>query len=137
MSHGGQNADRRRQHSSCSSQQDGRKPCAERTTLTSQVWKFALEELKADLDAFQTAKDALDKAITAMTGQIERRQKERRKKAAEIRELEKQTTSVQPTIDTINGLLLFVRLPRVQLAKAARRKTTRLSVRTAAKPKRR
>ncbi|SFM23400.1 Wobble nucleotide-excising tRNase [Desulfomicrobium norvegicum] len=78
----------------------------ERTILTSQVWRFALEELKADLDAFKTAKEALDKAITAMKDQIEKATEERRIKAAEIRELEKQTTSVQPTVDGINELLI-------------------------------
>ena len=42
----------------------------ERATLTGQVWKFVLEELKADLAAFKTAKDGLDKAITAMSQEI-------------------------------------------------------------------
>ena len=91
----------------------------ERTTLISQVWKFALGELKADFDAFKTAKDALDKAITAMTGQIEKATEERRKKAADIRELEKQTTSVQPTIDGINELLSSFGFQGFKLAKTA------------------
>ena len=52
----------------------------ERTTLTAQVWKFVIEELKTDLAAFKTAKDALDKAITAMTGQIQKSTEEKRKK---------------------------------------------------------
>lgn len=91
----------------------------ERTTLISQVWKFALAELKAEFDAFKTAKDALDKAITAMTGQIEKATEERRKKTAEIRELEKQTTSVQPTIDGINELLSSFGFQGFKLAKTA------------------
>ena len=78
----------------------------ERTTLTAQIWKFVLEELKTDLAAFKTAKAALDKAITNMTAQIETATEDKRKKAAEIRALEKQTTSIQPTIDGINALLL-------------------------------
>ncbi len=77
----------------------------ERTTLTAQVWKFVLEELKTDHAAFKTAKDALDKAIGAMTEQITDATRDKEKKAAEIRALEKQTTSVQPTIDGINQLL--------------------------------
>jgi wobble nucleotide-excising tRNase len=91
----------------------------ERTTLISQVWKFTLEELKADFDAFKTAKDALDKAITAMTAQIDKATEERRKKTAEIRELEKQTTSVQPTIDGINELLSSFGFQGFKLAKTA------------------
>lgn len=92
---------------------------AERTTLTAQVWKFVLEELKTDLAAFQAAKDGLDKAITAMTTQIAAATTDKAKKAAEIRELEKQTTSIQPTIDGINSLLSSFGFQGFKLAKAA------------------
>jgi wobble nucleotide-excising tRNase len=91
---------------------------AERTTLTKQVWKFVLEELKTDLAAFKIAKDGFEKAIAAMAGQIERLSDEKKKKASEIRELEKQTTSVQPTIDGINGLLSSFGFQSFKLAKA-------------------
>lgn len=77
----------------------------ERETLTAQVWKFVLEELKNDLATFKTAKDGLDKAIAAMMTQISTATTDKTKKTAGIRELEKQTTSIQPTIDGINSLL--------------------------------
>ena len=92
---------------------------SERTTLTAQVWKFVVEELKADLTAFKTAKEGLDKAISAMTTQITNATTDKAKKAAEIRELEKQTTSIQPTIDGINGLLSSFGFQGFKLAKAA------------------
>ncbi|MDD2893387.1 MAG: AAA family ATPase [Halothiobacillaceae bacterium] len=92
---------------------------AERTTLTAQVWKFVLEELKADLTAFKTAKDGLDKAISAMTMQITNATTDKAKKEAEIRDLEKQTTSIQPTIDGINSLLSSFGFQGFKLAKAA------------------
>ena len=91
----------------------------ERTTLTAQVWKFVLEELKTDLAAFKTAKDALDKAIASMTTQIATATQDKGKKAAEIRELEKQTTSVQPTIDGINQLLASFGFQGFKLSKTA------------------
>jgi len=91
----------------------------ERTTLTAQVWKFILEALKADLTAFKTAKDGLDKAISAMTTQITSATTDKAKKAAEIRELEKQTTSIQPTIEGINSLLSSFGFQGFKLAKAA------------------
>jgi wobble nucleotide-excising tRNase len=91
----------------------------ERATLTAQVWKFVLEELKTDLAAFKTAKEGLDKAITAMTHQILTATSDKEKKAAEIRELEKQTTSIQPTIDGINSLLSSFGFQGFKLAKAA------------------
>ena len=53
----------------------------ERRTLTAQVWKFVLEELKTDLAAFKTAKDALDKAIACHDGtDYEPRRRTRRRK---------------------------------------------------------
>lgn len=91
----------------------------ERTTLTAQVWKFVLEELKADLSAFKKAKDALDKAIASMKAQIATATTDKGKKEAEIRELEKQTTSVQPTIDGINQLLASFGFQGFKLTKGA------------------
>lgn len=91
----------------------------ERATLTAQVWKFVLEELKADLGTFITAKANLEKAITAMTNQISTAQTDEVKKKAEIRELERQTTSVQPTIDCINSLLKKFGFEGFKLEKAA------------------
>ena len=91
----------------------------ERTTLTAQVWKFILEELKAELSAFKKAKDALDKAIASMKAQIATVTTDKGNKAAEIRELEKQTTSVQPTIDGINQLLASFGFQGFKLAKGA------------------
>lgn len=90
----------------------------ERKTLTSQIWKFILEELKTDLAAYKATKDDLDKAIAAMTTQIATATKDKTKKASEIRELEKQTTSIQPTIDGINSLLSSFGFQGFELAKA-------------------
>jgi wobble nucleotide-excising tRNase len=78
---------------------------AERASLTAQVWKFVLEQLRVDLELFISSKSGLEKAIAAMTAQIAATTQEVAKKAGEIRELEKQTTSIQPTIDGINSLL--------------------------------
>ena len=92
---------------------------AERTTLTAQVWKFVLDELKTDLEAFKTAKDGLDRAIAAMTMQIATLTSHKAGKAAEISKLEKQMTSVQPTIDGINQLLTSFGFLGFKLAKTA------------------
>jgi len=90
----------------------------ERTTLTAQVWKYVLDELKDYLAMYKSTKEALDKAIAGMTAQITAAKNESIIKAAEIRELEKQTTSVQPTIDEINTLLLSFGFKGFSLAKA-------------------
>jgi wobble nucleotide-excising tRNase len=91
----------------------------ERTALTAQVWKFVLEELKGDLAEFKTTKDSLDKAISAMQTNITTATADRATKEAEIRDLEKQTTSIQPTIDAINSLLSSFGFQGFKLAKAA------------------
>jgi wobble nucleotide-excising tRNase len=90
----------------------------ERTFLTAQIWEFVLDELKNDLVVFQQAKDGLDKAIVSMTVQITAMTSDKKKKAAEIRELEKKTTSVQPTIDGINQLFISFGFQGFKLAKA-------------------
>jgi wobble nucleotide-excising tRNase len=92
----------------------------ERSTLTAQVWKFVIEELRNDIAGFEAAKDALDKAIAAMTRQVAAANAEKAKKEAEIRVLEKQTTSVQPTIDAINVLLSSFGFQGFKLAKATK-----------------
>ena len=90
---------------------------AERATLTAQGWKFVLEELKTDLAAYKKYKEGFDKAITSMTEQIKAAEADKRDKESEIRELEKQTTSVQPTIDGINQLLASFGFQGFTLAK--------------------
>ncbi|WP_054030176.1 AAA family ATPase [Desulfatitalea tepidiphila] len=91
----------------------------ERRILSAQVWKYLLEaELKADLESYKVKHDALNKAIEAMNQQILLATNEARNKATEIRELERQTTSIQPTIDGINTLLASFGFQSFSLAKA-------------------
>lgn len=91
----------------------------ERTTLTAQVWKFVLGEIKADLGSYKAERSGLDKAIKSLTEQITTATEDRRKKELEIRELEKQTTSVQPTIDGINAILTSFGFQGFSVAKTA------------------
>lgn len=89
----------------------------ERTNLTAQVWRFVLEELRSELAAFQSKKDNLNKAIASMTKQLQSAEEDKRKKENEIRSLEKQTTSIQPTMDGINALLSSFGFQGFKLAK--------------------
>jgi len=91
----------------------------ERNTLTAQVWKYVLEQLKADLGTYKTKHDGLNKAINSMNEQIATATSDKGRKTAEIRELEKQATSVQPTIDAINSLLLSFGFQGFALAQSA------------------
>lgn len=90
----------------------------ERSELTAQVWKYLIDvELKADLATYDTKRDGLTKAIAGMTAKIDTTTTDKRTKAAEIRTLEKETTSIQPTIDGINALLSFFGFRGFSLAK--------------------
>ena len=91
----------------------------ERSMLTAQVWKYVLEEIKGDLASYQTARNGLNKAIESLTKQITTATENKRKKGIEIRELEKQTTSVQPTIDGINAILSSFGFRGFSIAKIA------------------
>ena len=77
----------------------------ERSDLITQVWKYVLEELKDDLAMYRTDKNNLNKAIKSLTEQIHTAERNMQQKEIEIRSLERQTTSVQPTIDGINEIL--------------------------------
>ena len=78
---------------------------AERAALTEQVWSFVLEELKADISSYKAECDSLGKAIKSLASQISMAKEKLQEKEREIRELEKRTTSVQPTINGINAIL--------------------------------
>lgn len=92
----------------------------EQKDLTAQVWKYFLEnELKIDLETYKSKRDGLDKAITSVTDQIKAAKEHRTEKKEQIRKLEKQTTSVQPTIDGINTILSAFGFQGFSLAKAA------------------
>lgn len=77
----------------------------EKQTLTSQVWRYVLNELTDDLSQYQSKKDQLNHTIQGMEGSLRAKQQRRRELKEQIAELEKQTTSIQPTITAINELL--------------------------------
>ena len=94
---------------------------SERTELISQVWRYLLaHEIKSDLTTFKEKKSEIAKAIENLEKQIRDKTTEQRTKAQEIRDLEKDTTSIQPTIDSINVLLHSFGFTSFKLAKSDR-----------------
>ena len=98
----------------------------ERKTLTLQIWRYVIDELKADLDAHKVTSDNLGAAMKSLSAQISAAGDDKRARIAEIAALEKQTTSVQPTIDGINALLGSFGFQGFKLAKAASGKSYKL-----------
>ena len=79
---------------------------AEKSELTAQVWRSLLDnEIKDDLTAFNNKKAEIKKAIDSLEKQIKNEIANEQNQAEKIRNLEKDATSIQPTIDDINGFL--------------------------------
>ena len=98
----------------------------ERHILTSQVWKFVLDELKTDLNDYQNKTKAIKKAVQSLDQQIAEHNAKKDQKETELRALEKQITSVRPTIDAINALLRSFGFNGFHLAKAVNGPSYRL-----------
>lgn len=78
----------------------------EKQMLTSQVWRYVLNELSDDLSQYEQKKTRLSNTIRGMEDSLQNKQQKLRELNARIRELERQTTSIQPTISAINDLLV-------------------------------
>jgi wobble nucleotide-excising tRNase len=77
----------------------------ERKLLISQVWRFILDEFKDKLNSYKKEKGNLSSAISNLEDQIGKNNETKQQKKSELKDLERQTTSIQPTIDGINDLL--------------------------------
>lgn len=77
----------------------------ERTALTAEVWRFVLNELDSEIKTYESKKNGLDKAVASLMQQIAAAKEAVQKASEEIRQLERRTTSVQPTVDAINATL--------------------------------
>ena len=91
----------------------------ERQDLAAQVWKYLLEvELKTDIVDYDKKRIALNKAIDSISEKIRSTMNDKNAKVTEIHALEKDTTSIQPTINGINDLLKAFGFNGFTLAKA-------------------
>ena len=91
----------------------------ERIALTGQVWRYLLDhEIKGDLVTFIKKKAEIKREIENFETQIKENTKGRQTKDQEIKDLEKDTTSIQPTIDEINKCLNSFGFDSFNLAKS-------------------
>ena len=77
----------------------------EKRTLTLQIWRFVVEDSKNSLGSYMASKAPLEAAINSLEQGIRAKKIEKGKKDDEIRKLEKNITSIQPTVNEINALL--------------------------------
>lgn len=74
-------------------------------TLIDEVWCYVLNELAGDLSQYEQQKARINAAIQGMEASLRSKQQILLDLNAQVRELERQTTSIQPTITAINELL--------------------------------
>jgi wobble nucleotide-excising tRNase len=99
----------------------------ERKTLKDQIWQFVLAELKLDIATYDAKKAAVEKAIANIKSRIAEKEAAKRACEEDIRELERSITSIQPTVDAINGLLQSFGFNGFVLAQAENKRAYKLS----------
>jgi wobble nucleotide-excising tRNase len=77
----------------------------ERSKLIGEVWKYVVEDSRHFLDAYAEIKSALDKAAAGLQATIRHKAAELSAISSNIIMLERSITSVQPTVNEINGIL--------------------------------
>lgn len=77
----------------------------ERSNLIKSIWKFVVEEYKPEIITFTGKKNGLEKGIENLEKQRKEKLEGYAKLDNEIKELNKNVTSIQPTIDEINRVL--------------------------------
>lgn len=98
----------------------------EKETLTDEIWRFIVEELSSEIAEYNRQKSNLDSAINRLSDKMKAKAEEQRQKERELHQLEKQTTSIQPTLEGINGLLTSFGFKSFKLAIGDDQKTYKL-----------
>lgn len=78
---------------------------SEKNSLVNSIWKFIVEEYKIEINQFTSTKRGLESGITALQTQLDEKLAVHKALDFEIKQLSKNVTSIQPTIDEINSLL--------------------------------
>ncbi len=77
----------------------------EKNNLIKAVWRYLVEEFKSELAEFNSKRGGLEKGILSIGALHKSKQEEYIKLDSEIKELNKNVTSIQPAIDEINRIL--------------------------------
>lgn len=75
-------------------------------SLKKDTWFYLINEIKSDILQFVKDKSQFDKTKDSLLPKIEEKEKKEKEITREIRELNKNMTSVKPTVDEINSTLL-------------------------------
>jgi len=91
-------------------------------TLTSQVWRFIVEERRTDLTTYEASATKLRKMIEGLEAKIAEKKGERARLDVQLKGKEASITSVKPTVDEINRILASFGFTSFKLAVAGERR---------------
>lgn len=79
----------------------------ERESLIGEVWRYFLDmELGEEVTRHNTDRSGLEKAVSSLNKRVDAERRKHQAKVRELRALERESTSVQPTVDAINEVLV-------------------------------
>lgn len=73
--------------------------------VTSQVWRFVVEERRTDLDTYIDTTSTIQRTIDGLQASITDKAARRTEKDRQRKQIEESITSVRPTVNTINRIL--------------------------------
>lgn len=77
----------------------------QRNNLVNAIWRYLIEEFKSEIEKFNATKKGFETGYNAIETQLKKKLKDYSDLNSGIKELSKNVTSIQPTIDEINRLL--------------------------------
>lgn len=77
----------------------------EKTTLVASIWRYLVDEFKTEIAEFNSKANGLSKGLDQLGNQRKELLEKYKNLDSEIKELSKNITSIQPTVDEINRLL--------------------------------
>ena len=96
-----------------------RNHAAEKRSLIDECWKYLIdEELTNELSIYVDKRSRLESAITSIESKLNSTRLELNNEIQNLAELQKKTTSIEPTITAINGVLQSFGFEGFKLAKA-------------------
>lgn len=80
---------------------------SEKSGLIQSIWKYVVETNKVDIEAYIKKTAGLEKGISTLNSDVTEKRNSYKSLNDEIKELTKNVTSIQPTIDEINKTLQY------------------------------
>ncbi len=91
----------------------------ERSSLVQDIWKYIVEEEKVDIEKYKNKINGLDKGISKLTKDVDDKINSYFVLNNEIKELTKNVTSIQPTVDEINKTLQYYGFDNFEIVPSA------------------